>query len=605
MSAPPVPPNLAVKGRGGPLKTPIGGEDVCALVVEVGGNSVRVGFAQEDHPKIEASAVIGRRSLRPRPSTNGYEFCGQCCCCTVPSPSIASGSNTQQNKSDRNEDLTKSKDPTTSCKWTAASGRSASEFYDRRPRTWPPRGERCCDCRCEHPDLVFPIHSNDALRYTKVSRIVGGDPWSTEASSIAPETEQHEQKGEDPTRRQELHQHSDSGFDREGFCRAVKICVEGTVPGAGARSASSALDQTSSPQAAQHAENDCKCCCIKEGCGGFVDPQRAGSDFNGTLSTHREGTFDTSRSGTSTAGICDVFGCSPFGGLGVWTSEHPVLVVEPTSHNSALRRQVAAALFEDLKVPAAYFAKSATLAAFAMGRSSALVVELGGMSTTVSAVYEGFSLRKTTKEYPLGGEFLDKQIEHVVMRQLHQKQEQNPRVRKLLQFSQEHSRLIFPSFLRREMNPIEDDLFECFHPSLLHYSTSMLIKDIRQCCCVVRPYEDASQPLLDTSGAVTANADDGECPFTSYELPDGTQIDTTGLRYTIGEMYFQPKVAMQALRKVQPEACSQAVEDQLKGFDGLPQVSAEVHATHLPCRRLSCPPVEVRLGSVVYEARCC
>ncbi|RYG50860.1 hypothetical protein EON67_04505 [archaeon] len=52
-------------------------------------------------------------------------------------------------------------------------------------------------------------------------------------------------------------------------------------------------------------------------------------------------------------------------------------------------------MFETFQTPAAYIARAPALAAFSMGRGTAVVVDIGASSTRVTPVYDGYVLQST------------------------------------------------------------------------------------------------------------------------------------------------------------------------------------------------------------------
>jgi actin-related protein len=60
----------------------------------------------------------------------------------------------------------------------------------------------------------------------------------------------------------------------------------------------------------------------------------------------------------------------------------------------ALREKTTEILFETLSPPALFVSKSGVLSSFANGKSSGLVVELGGGVTCCTPVHDGYALQK-------------------------------------------------------------------------------------------------------------------------------------------------------------------------------------------------------------------
>lgn len=82
----------------------------------------------------------------------------------------------------------------------------------------------------------------------------------------------------------------------------------------------------------------------------------------------------------------EVMRCTP--------SEHPTLVTEPTWNTTANRERMAEIMFEEFNVPAFYIANTGVLNAFASGKGSALVIDVGQSMASVTPVVDGFVLRK-------------------------------------------------------------------------------------------------------------------------------------------------------------------------------------------------------------------
>ncbi|KAI9001228.1 actin family [Trametes punicea] len=80
--------------------------------------------------------------------------------------------------------------------------------------------------------------------------------------------------------------------------------------------------------------------------------------------------------------------------LRVSPSEHPVLVTEAPWNTPANRERMAEIMFEEFQVPAFYIANTGVLNAFAAGKGSALVIDIGQSTASVTPVVDGFVLRK-------------------------------------------------------------------------------------------------------------------------------------------------------------------------------------------------------------------
>jgi actin-related protein 4 len=85
-------------------------------------------------------------------------------------------------------------------------------------------------------------------------------------------------------------------------------------------------------------------------------------------------------------------------------------MTEPVWNTPKNREKTIEVAFEDFDVPAFYLAKSAVCAGFASGKSSGLIIDVGGSNISVTPIHDGFVLKKGSLRSPLGGDFLSAQI---------------------------------------------------------------------------------------------------------------------------------------------------------------------------------------------------
>ena len=94
--------------------------------------------------------------------------------------------------------------------------------------------------------------------------------------------------------------------------------------------------------------------------------------------------------------------------------DHPILSSIDPLHGQKHHAEILEILFESLSAPAAYLAPSATLSAFAFGRQSALVVDVGHSSTKVTPVMDGYTLNSGSVISQRGGEWLGRAQEQIL-----------------------------------------------------------------------------------------------------------------------------------------------------------------------------------------------
>lgn len=88
---------------------------------------------------------------------------------------------------------------------------------------------------------------------------------------------------------------------------------------------------------------------------------------------------------------------------------HPVLMSEAPWNMRHKREKLMELMFEKYNVPAFFLAKNAVLAAFANGRSTAIVVDSGATHTSAVPVQDGFVLSQAIVKSPLGGDYITMQ----------------------------------------------------------------------------------------------------------------------------------------------------------------------------------------------------
>lgn len=92
--------------------------------------------------------------------------------------------------------------------------------------------------------------------------------------------------------------------------------------------------------------------------------------------------------------------------LQVETTEHAILYAEPNHNGRAARERLVELFFETFAVPAAYLAKSAVLAAYASGRTTGLVLDIGHSGASAVPVLEGAVVKDKMIRTNVGGRAL-------------------------------------------------------------------------------------------------------------------------------------------------------------------------------------------------------
>ena len=198
--------------------------------------------------------------------------------------------------------------------------------------------------------------------------------------------------------------------------------------------------------------------------------------------------------------------------LVIQSNEHPVLMAEPTHNTKEAREKMVELMFEKHGPPALFLAKTAVLASFACGRPTSLVVDVGGSSTVVTAVHDGYALQGSITRSPIGGEALT----DILLKNLAAK---GVDVRPRFAFS-------------RKLKPDGD--FDVKHLDPPHTSASYALFKRREIAA------DLKESVCRLSETTYSKSDNQNIPAVSYELPDGNTIDVGVERFIIPELMFQP-----------------------------------------------------------------
>eukprot|EP00922_Rhytidocystis_sp_ex-Travisia-forbesii_P040167 GHVS01059725.1.p1 GENE.GHVS01059725.1~~GHVS01059725.1.p1 ORF type:complete len:522 (+),score=179.68 GHVS01059725.1:159-1568(+) len=265
------------------------------------------------------------------------------------------------------------------------------------------------------------------------------------------------------------------------------------------------------------------------------------------------------------------------GGLGVSLSEHPILVTEPSKHNRVMREKMTEVLFEQFELPALYLAKRAVLCAFAVGRSSGLVVDIGAAGMSLVPVTEGYSLQKNVLEYPVGGDLLDEQM-GLLLAQRGLTVDPMYGLTKTVKEAQQSTSVGVgggSSNMMRTVKVVRRKDLAGVHPSYLLHSKKAVIRNLKESMC--RMAEDESD-IADASSTHDQQCSAPTTTFstTSHELPDGTVVAAHPFTFRVPEILFHPTATLMSTD-------SPAV---LRGFTGLPQAVADaVHCCDVDLRR--------------------
>ncbi|KAK4689758.1 actin-related protein 4, partial [Tremellales sp. Uapishka_1] len=211
--------------------------------------------------------------------------------------------------------------------------------------------------------------------------------------------------------------------------------------------------------------------------------------------------------------------------LSIDPSEHPLMLTEPAWNTTKAREALTQMAFEGEDVPAMYLGSSGVLSAFAAGKPTALVLDVGYSMSSAVPIVDGYALRAGTMRQPLGSQLLNSQL------QVH--------------FSSPTSTRPFPLSLlprqlisKRDPTPepalqpkplLRDDRLPTTTPSWRAWGENQVVENWKEAC----------SEIVTVRGFNYVQAND--LPKTLYEFPDGYQQYFGEERYRFTEMLFDPK----------------------------------------------------------------
>lgn len=207
-------------------------------------------------------------------------------------------------------------------------------------------------------------------------------------------------------------------------------------------------------------------------------------------------------------------------------AENPLIVTEPAWNPVKNREKTTELMFEQFDVPAFYLARSAVCAAFANGKSTCLVVDVGHSNVSVTPVYDGLILKKGTQRTPLGGAFINHQSRAVFA-------SRNPPI-DLTPYNliDQKARVDMdePAVPKLREFPESDGQHTA---SWLKWCQERLLHDFKE--SVVQTYQQPSGSFSESHLASQ--------PPRPYEFPTGFITNFGSERYRIAEAMFQPNLA--------------------------------------------------------------
>ncbi|EJT49781.1 53 kda brg1-associated factor b [Trichosporon asahii var. asahii CBS 2479] len=206
-------------------------------------------------------------------------------------------------------------------------------------------------------------------------------------------------------------------------------------------------------------------------------------------------------------------------------SEHPLMLTEPAWNTPKAREELTQLAFEGEGVPALYFGSSGVLSAFAAGKPTALVLDIGYANASAVPVVDGYALRAGTMRQPLASSLVLNQLHHHFS---------NPTPTRDFGLSLLPRQLVKQRDTTGEAGAqpkpvVRDDRVQGTTPSWRAWAEQGVVDQWKEACAEV-----VSARGFDFQSA-------RDLPQVVYEFPDGYHQYFGEERYRFTEMLFDPK----------------------------------------------------------------
>ncbi|CAG9573785.1 unnamed protein product [Danaus chrysippus] len=222
------------------------------------------------------------------------------------------------------------------------------------------------------------------------------------------------------------------------------------------------------------------------------------------------------------------------------SEHHPALFTEAVWTTRPAREKLAELLFEKYQAPAFFLVKNAVLAAFANGKSTALVVDAGASQTSAIPVIDGYALTSAAARSPLGGDHLASQA-------------------KLL-LANMHIHML-PLYSIQSKEVIRERERARYTPRILPAG----LTSSWQQYMLKRQYEDFVHTVAQVSEMVYDERTAASVPGVHYEFPGGYHQDFGPERFKLTECLFEQTLGAPHLVCAAASACDADARSALWG----------------------------------------
>lgn len=199
-------------------------------------------------------------------------------------------------------------------------------------------------------------------------------------------------------------------------------------------------------------------------------------------------------------------------------AENPVLMTEAPWNSPKAREKAVEVVMENWACPAFWVSRTPVLAAFAAGKATALVVDVGGANTSVTAVHDGMMLKRSVQRSPAGGLWLSGQIRSMF-------EAGEPKVN------------VVPSFMVENKKPVEAGASADYRAKMFGFDVSPSFRAFEE-ERVLTEFKESVVEVWRGQGKLAAPQNEDYVrsqPGRVFEMPDGSNQMWREQRFKVSE----------------------------------------------------------------------
>lgn len=237
--------------------------------------------------------------------------------------------------------------------------------------------------------------------------------------------------------------------------------------------------------------------------------------------------------------------------------DYPLLLAENQFQTNSQKEKLIEMAFESFDIPALYSCHNATLSAFASGRPTGLIVDLGAAETRCTPIADGYALKRSIVASHRGGFYLDQVFAEALQKDFSSISSNDVRGKKRSRDgTQEQAPFpIMTPWYQCCGTSSKIDAFQTPTPSFQKMHCMDTLRDVRHWMCFI-PTSRESSPGMSSQSAQSSTSEEHYdvgniiASIPPYELPDGTRINSSPeLTLVVEQHLFDPNFPSSSLNK--------------------------------------------------------